>query len=228
MSQTSSSVTESPQEVAAAARLNKGTLYRILGGETQSPHTSTLRRLCKVLGIPLSDLLDAEQLDLLDQLEKDKSYSADLARTLSSRLDMFEGEDRRRAAALAVFAILEVKVGAVGGSVAAQLESVSSAGTSEVASAVVDVLGSMPCALQPAALRAALGALLDLQIIQAGATRTGDREMHVLRHRRWRSVDRRKSRAAVGGSARTGGARVDARPQQESSVATAQPPGRSH
>jgi transcriptional regulator with XRE-family HTH domain len=195
----------SPQETAAAARVDKGTLYRILVGETRRPHRSTIRRLCKILQIDFVKLMGAEQLELLGNQLEETGMLSEIEELLVLEVLSFSGEGFERAFQLAVFALGEVKLG-MGARISATcrdvLHSFRGADERTARQILLRQLRAIPRAERPAAVRNALGILIDLRIFRGSARQSPTYgPIHQLSSRLWKPTGAPKRKNAVlGGS----------------------------
>lgn len=184
----------SPLETAVAARLSKGTIYKIIGGETTNPHHATLRRICKVLRIPLAELIGAEQLELLDEKIEETGQMSALTRLLIEELEGFPTAHAQTAAQVTAVAVLEVRIGSNPDPAERPLRQMRQTGRPAALRALVrrELEGVAPTA-RAAAVRSGLGALLDLRIM-LGENVTCDacRRLKALRADLWSSADVRK------------------------------------
>jgi transcriptional regulator with XRE-family HTH domain len=182
-----------PQHVAAAARVHKGTLYKILSGVTRAPHHSTLRSLCKVLCLDIAELLGAEQLEMLGTDLENSGALSGMEQLLVLELQSFPKALRQQAVDVAVLALLEVKLGMGGGAGTRGRNPALRRKTAGSVGLAVRHLRGIPNLAQPAAVRSALGALLDLRMIR-GDPPTPELfgSMHRLRRVLWRGLEQAK------------------------------------
>jgi predicted transcriptional regulator len=188
-----------PQEVAAAARMHKGTLYAILSGKTQRPHYSTLRRLCKVLQVDIGRFLQPEQLELLDVVAttlQERGTLSELGELLVLEIRSFTGEQLTQAAEAALVALMETKVGIGCGPGVGLHEEILSAerhSFSWIEELVSRQLDDLPRASRLAAVQAAIGALVDLRIMRGASPSPAEyARIHRLRTRLWRPTELQK------------------------------------
>ena len=190
----------SPQEVAAAARIHKGTLYKLLVGKTKRPHHGTLRRLCKVLGVDIAELLGAEQLQLAlfgRELER-TGVLTELEELLVAEILSFSSEDAKLAVAAVVAAVRETKLGEGQGisngprpyTVDEILTEIHSFTIEE---AVENEMRQLSREMRLVATRTALGVLVDLKLLK-GAAPSSElyRRITRLRYRVWLPMERPK------------------------------------
>lgn len=158
-----------PLELAAAARVHKGTLYKMLDGRTSHPHLSTLRRLCKVLQIDLYELLDREQLELITRGSTHESLS-EIEELLVAEIRTFPPSEQKEATEHALFAVLEVQLGMGRGAPARlydELRSRRSPSPEWLEGLLRQQLREVPRESRIPAVQAALGGLVDLRILRA-------------------------------------------------------------
>jgi transcriptional regulator with XRE-family HTH domain len=189
-----------PQEAAAAARVHKGTLYKILGGLTRNPHHSTLRRLCKVLQIDIAHLIGAEQLELLKGDAESSAMLSEIEKLLVLELRSFSREYLREATEIALRSLLDVKLGMGrgAGKIYSQRILPSRVSLRGAELLVVRQLREVPPLVRPAAVRSAMGALVDFRLIQ-GAQPSVElfRSINLLRHKLWLGVERPKRKRSI-------------------------------
>jgi transcriptional regulator with XRE-family HTH domain len=188
-----------PQEVAAAARVHKGTLYAILRGTTQRPHYSTLRRLCKVLQVDIERFLQPEQLELLQEVAitlQESGTLSELEELLVLEIRTFTGEQLAQAAEAALVALMETKVGigcGPGISLHEEIRSAERHSFTWIEELVSHQLNNLPRASRLAAVQAALGALVDLRIMRGSPlTAAQSARIHKLKARLWRPTELQK------------------------------------
>jgi transcriptional regulator with XRE-family HTH domain len=192
------------QEAAAAARLDKGTVYRLVTGQTKRPHYSTMRSLCKVLNVDIAEIWGAEQLQFaLFGLEMEsRGLITDLEQLLVDEIRSFPEKEIEDAISIAILAVLEVRLGrgrGVGVTVYRGLRHLRRVSES-IEDAVTLELRQVPQEMQQAAVRAALGALIDLRLL-AGKhpTRAAYSRIFYLRNRLWVSMEKPKVGVALRG-----------------------------
>jgi transcriptional regulator with XRE-family HTH domain len=178
-----------PQQLAAAARVHKGTLYRLIAGRTAEPHHSTMRKICKILELDIAELVGSEQLDLLDQRIEKSPGALILESLLASEISKFPEDQRGEAAATCLFALLEVKLGAGRGAHPTYYEEVRRADPAAYPSLVTSQLESIRPAFRLEAVRHALGALIDLSAALGDAPWLKVDAVDGLRNRRWTGVE---------------------------------------
>jgi transcriptional regulator with XRE-family HTH domain len=189
----------SPLEAAAAARISKGTLYRILEGRTKQPHLKTVRRLAKVLGLDVAELLGAEQLQLaLAGLEMESTgILSEMERLLVAELRSFPTAEIPFAAVLAALAILETTLGSRYGEFANTDNDVGTLRERVLALPIEELvryeLRKVPKELRPSAVRAALAALVDLRLLRGEPpTSAMYQSAFRVRYRLWRPLGQSK------------------------------------
>lgn len=189
----------SPQEVAAAARIHKGTLYKILAGETENPHHSTLRRICKAVGIDFASVVGSEQLELLNQKADESGTARDLEGTLVKQLRRFTAPERALANHAAAARLADVQLAMVSGSKTRCYTSLRRLRRSSATAAegmLVRQLRRIPPAARSAAVQAAVGILLDLHLL-SGAPPCSETYSEVSAIRRLRNSGERPKRTTL-------------------------------
>lgn len=101
-----------PPEIAAAAGVSPSTLYRIMKGSKDGPRLRTKRMLAKALRVPMAQLFDEPQLEILDQHEPplDREPSR-LELLILHQFRTVKPSFRRHAARAAVFALVDMILG---------------------------------------------------------------------------------------------------------------------
>lgn len=185
-----------PQQLAAAARLSKGTIYNILSGRTQAPRYSTWQRICKVLQVDIATVLGAEQLDLIERDIQASGILGPLEQLLVAEIDRFDRKYVQQAGEIAVTSLLEVKLGMGRGPHEAFHRALrGKRSVAAVTQVVMDQLYEVPVALRLDAVRAALGALFDYgRMSGEGPDAEQTYALHQLRYRLWRGQKRRERR----------------------------------
>lgn len=184
-----------PQQVAAAARIDKGTLSRILNGETLRPHLSTLRRICKVLQLDFATVAEVEQLELLVEVYEESGVLTEIESLLLAELRVVEPHDLHQAADLALWAMVDVKLGMGRGPGPCYFGLSGKEPPKVVQEMVLRQVREIPAAVRPAAVRAALGALTDFRIFQSAApARDAYRRITSLQRTLWAVLRNREQR----------------------------------
>ena len=186
------------EEVAAAARVQKGTLYRILSGRTKQPHYSTLRRLCKVLQLDIASVLCSEQLEIIKSRFDSESPTTELEELLRAQVRSFPEAHRTAAIEAVVFALVcgDLESGhrpPPGFDALKQQIRAASAEAAEIL--MIQRLRDVPREVRPTTVQYALGFLVDLRLaLGASPEAAMYRPMLQLRYRWWTTLDLPKRR----------------------------------
>jgi hypothetical protein len=157
-----------------------------------------LRRICKVLELDISELLDDEQLGLLRGSLEDDATLSEIEELLVAEIKTFPNTEAREAAEHAVFALLEVTLGMGRGARRVLYDTLRVNATASphwIETVVRQQLREVPREARVTAVQAALGALVDLRILRGRGPRSVvPSRILLLRYRLWIAKEKPKRR----------------------------------